>query len=73
MRITFPLALFLVFLVLRLTSVIHWSWWWVTSPLWGVIAVAAAISLGALLLSFIVGSATVTDPGKSRDSKRRGS
>lgn len=27
-------ALFLVFLVLKLTHVIDWSWWWVTAPLW---------------------------------------
>lgn len=27
-------ALFLVFLVLKLTSSIAWSWWWVTAPLW---------------------------------------
>ncbi|QNJ59399.1 hypothetical protein PP997_gp39 [Gordonia phage BigChungus] len=27
-------ALFLVFLVLKLTGVIDWSWWWVTAPLW---------------------------------------
>lgn len=26
--------LFMVFLVLKLTNVIDWSWWWVTSPLW---------------------------------------
>jgi hypothetical protein len=26
--------LFLIFLVLKLTNVITWSWWWVTSPLW---------------------------------------
>lgn len=26
--------LFLVFLVLKLTHVLDWSWWWVTSPLW---------------------------------------
>ena len=26
--------LFLVFLVLKLTGVIAWSWWWVTAPLW---------------------------------------
>lgn len=26
--------LFLVFLILKLTHVIDWSWWWVTSPLW---------------------------------------
>lgn len=28
-------VLFLVFLVLQLTHVIDWSWWWVTAPLWG--------------------------------------
>ena len=26
--------LFVVFLVLKLTGSIDWSWWWVTSPLW---------------------------------------
>lgn len=26
--------LFLVFLVLKLTNVIAWSWWLVTAPLW---------------------------------------
>lgn len=33
---------FLVFLVLKLTGVIDWSWWWVTSPLW--IAALAAVA-----------------------------
>ena len=27
-------ALFLVFLILKLTDNIDWSWWWVTSPIW---------------------------------------
>ena len=26
--------LFVIFLVLKLTHLIAWSWWWVTSPLW---------------------------------------
>lgn len=25
----------IVFIVLKLTHVIDWSWWWVTAPLWG--------------------------------------
>lgn len=29
-----PTILFVVFLVLKLTGVIDWSWWWVTAPLW---------------------------------------
>lgn len=31
-------VLFVVFLVLKLTGQIDWSWWWVTAPLWGTIA-----------------------------------
>ena len=27
--------MFLIFMTLKLTGVIDWSWWWVTSPLWG--------------------------------------
>lgn len=27
-------TLFIVFLILKLTGVINWSWLWVTSPLW---------------------------------------
>jgi hypothetical protein len=35
--------LFVVFLVLKLTGVIGWSWWWVTAPLWGGFLVALII------------------------------
>ena len=28
------MILFLIFMVLKLTNNIDWSWWWVTSPLW---------------------------------------
>ena len=27
-------TIFLIFLILKLTDVIDWSWWWVTCPLW---------------------------------------
>ena len=27
--------MFIVFLTLKLTGYITWSWWWVTAPLWG--------------------------------------
>jgi hypothetical protein len=30
----FGSILFFIFLVLKLTGSIDWSWWWVTSPLW---------------------------------------
>jgi hypothetical protein len=39
MQVTYPLLLFIVFLVLKLTGVIAWSWLWVTAPLWFGIAI----------------------------------
>lgn len=48
-------ATFLVFLVLKLTNVIDWSWWWVTAPLWGGLAICliivAAILAGVALFT----------------------
>ncbi len=43
-------ALFLVFLVLKLTGVIAWSWWWITAPLWipFLILIVALILIGIL-------------------------
>jgi hypothetical protein len=42
--------LFLIFLVLKLTNYIDWSWWWVTAPLWGGFAL---IFLIALIVVFV--------------------
>lgn len=43
---TLVFLLFAVFLVLKLTGVVGWSWWWVTSPLWlAVLATAAVLIL----------------------------
>lgn len=48
---SWPLAsiITIVFVVLKLTSVIDWSWWWVLSPLW----ISALFSVAVLLLVFI--------------------
>lgn len=43
MKIGFLGLLALVFIVLKLTGTIDWSWWWVTSPLWGGIVIVMAI------------------------------
>ena len=43
--------LFLVFLVLKLTNVINWSWWWVTAPLW----IPVGFLLSVLVVLFVVG------------------
>jgi hypothetical protein len=41
--IGFGTVLFLVFLVLKLTGTIDWSWWWVTSPLWIPLALGVVV------------------------------
>ena len=43
--------LFLVFLVLKLSHVITWSWWWVTAPLWAVPVFLLAIGGFFLLVA----------------------
>ncbi len=40
--LSLPWVLFLIFMILKLTCNINWSWWWVTSPLW--------IAIGLILL-----------------------
>ena len=35
----------IVFIALKLTHVIDWSWWWVTAPLWGPAAITIAFVL----------------------------
>ena len=36
-------SLFLTFLVLKLTGVVNWSWWWVAAPLWIPVGTAVVI------------------------------
>lgn len=37
------MILFLIFMILKLTGYITWSWWYVTLPLWGPISLALVI------------------------------
>jgi hypothetical protein len=46
-------VLFIVFLVLKLTGNIDWSWWWVTSPLWIPFAIGLAL-VGVVFLVIII-------------------
>jgi len=39
------------FVVLKLTNVIAWSWWWVLAPFWVPFAIAAIIFLVALVVA----------------------
>lgn len=41
--IGFGTLLFLLFLALKLTHVIDWSWWWITAPLWAGFAIFFAV------------------------------
>ena len=45
--------MFLIFMTLKLTGVITWSWWWVTIPLWGGFALIGIIVLFALILTIL--------------------
>ena len=47
--------LFVVFLVLKLTETIDWSWWWVTAPLWIPVGLVLVIAIIAGILSAIFG------------------
>jgi hypothetical protein len=53
--VTFASLLFLLFLALKLTHVIDWSWWWITAPIWGpfviVVVVLIIIAVIAVLLN----------------------
>jgi hypothetical protein len=44
------IILFVVFLILKLTGNIDWSWWWVTSPLW----IPFAIVLGFMIFWMLI-------------------
>lgn len=33
----------IVFITLKLTGVIAWSWWWVTAPTWSALIVAVGV------------------------------
>ena len=43
--IGFPGLLALIFITLKLTGHIDWSWWWVLAPLWGSVALALFVVL----------------------------
>jgi hypothetical protein len=41
--IGFGMIIFLIFMTLKLTGDITWSWWYVTLPLWGPLLVVIVI------------------------------
>lgn len=51
MRVS-PLMLFIIFLILKLTDTIHWSWTWVTAPLW----ISTIVFVGWFVILMIIGA-----------------
>jgi hypothetical protein len=44
------MILFLIFMTLKLTGHITWSWWYVTLPLWGpLLLIIAIVGIAALV------------------------
>ena len=46
----------IVFITLKLTEVIDWSWWFVLLPLWGPLAVVAVIFLVFIATAVTLGA-----------------
>ena len=55
-------VLTIIFVVLKLTNLIAWSWWWVLSPLW----IGAII---AVFILFIVGLVVLITQYKIKNGK----
>lgn len=43
----------ILFIGLKLTNYVTWSWWWVLSPLWGPLAILISIGLIWVVLKTI--------------------
>jgi hypothetical protein len=54
--ISFPGALTVLFVGLKLTNVITWSWWWVLSPIWISISLAVVVIAIAVIIAIIAGA-----------------
>ena len=51
--VSFAFMLFAIFLILKLTKTITWSWWLVTLPIWGGTALGLIFILIAIILAAI--------------------
>ena len=51
--VSFYGLLTIVFITLKLTGVIAWSWWWVLCPMWGVLLLAVLIvAIGLIVVAY---------------------
>ena len=49
-----PTLLTVLFVGLKLTNHIDWSWWWVLSPLWIGFAIGVVVLIIVLFLYFVI-------------------
>jgi hypothetical protein len=56
--LSLSIIIFVVFLTLKLSNVVDWSWWWVLSPIWlpfavvlGVIMIVSAFALISIMIN----------------------
>lgn len=57
-------VMFLIFLILKLTNNIDWSWWWVTSPLWLPIVLILSITIIIIIVLFLAIIMGITNADK---------
>lgn len=58
----------LIFITLKLTRVIDWSWWWVLSPIW----IPTVIAL-LIIVIVLIGASTAAAVKESKKQNRRSS
>ena len=44
----------IVFIVLKLTHVINWSWWWVLAPFWIPLAIVGLILIVSIFILLLI-------------------
>lgn len=49
--VAIPVVVFVVFFILKLAAAISWSWWWVFSPFWIAIVLAA---FAAIVVAWVI-------------------
>jgi hypothetical protein len=55
LKIGYTWLIFFLLLILKLCGVITWSWWWITFPVWGALAVSLTGIVVCNILSMILG------------------
>lgn len=65
--IGFTSLLTIVFITLKLTNVINWSWWWVLSPIWISIALVIIALVVLLIWAVIIDCKNESYSGRKKD------